>query len=351
MHSSVGGTPRHRPRIAIAMGDAGGIGPELIVRVLDDAETYDRCRPLVIGDPAVMRDALSMLGAGGEVGIVERASDGAYRAGGIDVLVPEGGTVETIRRGQTDPDAGRAAAACIAATARLGAAGEVDGVVLAPASKQAMRLAGVEHPDDMTLFAAEISHPEPLLVGVMGALWTACVTAHVPFREVPELITRERVLDTISQLAQARGAARPDPRLAVAALNPHAGEGGMLGSEEIDVIEPAIAQARSLGIDVLGPLPADTAFPTALGLGLDAIVCMYHDQANIARKLSGFRGQATLYLGFPVPVGTTAHGTAFDLAGQGVADTGSIAATLDAVLGLCGAAQSADAREGADARG
>jgi 4-hydroxy-L-threonine phosphate dehydrogenase PdxA len=160
-------------------------------------------------------------------------------------------------------------------------------------------------------------------------------------RRVPTLVTRERVLATIRALAAARVGLGRRPRIFVAGLNPHAGDGGLLGDEEIVAIGPAVELARAEGLDVTGPLPADTIFPVAAARGADGVVCMYHDQANIARKLAGFAGQGTLFLGLPVPVGTTAHGTAFELAGRGIADAGSIRAALDAVLAIATSRQTA----------
>jgi 4-hydroxy-L-threonine phosphate dehydrogenase PdxA len=322
---------RGLPTIAVTMGDPGGIGPELVARLLTSARTHERCRGFAVGDPVVIDDAIGLIGARASVAPIESVVEAAFRPERVDVLVPPGGAVAAVHHGRVDAAAGRASAACLLAAATLSG---VDGVVSAPLNKQALRLAGVDHTDELELLGAATATDAPMLVGVLERLWTTCVTLHVPFRAVPDLLTPARVLATIRALATALAKSRRRPRLLVAALNPHAGEGGLLGSEEIENIAPAVEQARREGLDVEGPLAADTIFRVAADRGADGVVCMYHDQANIARKLTGFGGQATVFLGLPVPVATTAHGTAFDRAGLGTADPGSITAALDAVIAL-----------------
>jgi 4-hydroxythreonine-4-phosphate dehydrogenase len=309
------------------MGDPGGIGPELVVRVLADAGTYRKCQPLVVGDARVIAEHARRAGIDTDVREIRSAQEVASHPGRIDVMPAHGRPLGAIAWGQVDRDAGRLSLACLERAAELGVSGEIDGIVSAPLHKEALRLAGMTHADELGLLAELTGSSTPLLVGVLGELWTTCVTLHVPLRAVPNLITPDRVLTSIEALATALPGERR--YVAVAALNPHAGEGGLLGREEIDAIAPAIAAARAAGLNVVGPLPADTLFPSARALGVDGVVCMYHDQANIARKLTGWRGQATLFLGLPVPVATTAHGTAFDRAGLGTADPASLVSALD----------------------
>jgi 4-hydroxy-L-threonine phosphate dehydrogenase PdxA len=249
--------------------------------------------------------------------------------GWIEVLTPPGGEVPGHTWGETSVEGARAALACLAAAASL----PVDAIVSAPLCKESLGRAGMRHPDELAMLAELTGSGEPVLVGVLAALWTTCVTSHVPLRAVPELITTPEVLASIRRLAGALTATQPAPRIAVAGLNPHAGESGSLGREELDQIAPAIERARADGLDVIGPLPPDTTFPRAIAEGFDGVVCMYHDQANIARKLHDMAGQATLFLGLPVPVTTTAHGTAFDRAGKGTARPDSLRCALEVALG------------------
>jgi 4-hydroxythreonine-4-phosphate dehydrogenase len=326
-----------RPCIAITMGDPSGIGPELVVAALSDSAIHDRCRPFVVGDLDVMRAAAAAVEAKTQLVAIETLEGASFRPGILEVLTPNDGRLAEHAWGRLSEEAGRAALACLAAAASL----PVDGIVSAPLNKQALRLAGMPHSDELEFLAELTSSPDAALVGMLPTLWTICVTLHVPFRSVSDLVTRARVSSAIHRLFDALGASGRPGRLAVAALNPHAGEGGHLGREEIDEIAPAVADARADGIDVIGPLPADTVFPRAVAERLGGVVCMYHDQANIARKLHDLRSQATLFLGLPVPVATTAHGTAFDLAGTGTATPDSLVAALDATIALGGARSAA----------
>jgi 4-hydroxythreonine-4-phosphate dehydrogenase len=321
-----------RPAIALTMGDPGGIGPELIAAILADPELLAKCRPIVVGDPEVIRTAASIREVDLEIVHVPSLDAAAFRAGRIDVLAPEGAAVGRHRWGELSVDSGRSALACLRAATTI----EADGIVSAPVNKQALRLAGMDQVDELGLLADLTGSSSPALVGVLPPIWTICVTLHVPFRDIADSITRSSVLVTIRRLAAALRSTQDDPGIAVAGLNPHAGEGGHLGMEEVEQIRPAIEDARAEGIDAIGPVPADTLFPRALSDGTAGVVCMYHDQANIARKLHELRSQATLFLGLPVPVGTTAHGTAFDRAGDGSANADSLRAALDAVVGMAG---------------
>jgi 4-hydroxythreonine-4-phosphate dehydrogenase len=309
------------------MGDPNGIGPEIVAAALAAGVG---CRPIVVGDPEVMRAAAAVVGATLELVVVDRLDDARFEPGRVDVLAPARVARHTC--GELTEEAGRAALACLTAAVRL----EVDAVVSAPLNKQALRLAGMRQHDELELLAELTACADPALIGVLPSLWTIAVTGHVPLRAVADLVTRERVLGSVRRLAAALAVSTPRPRIAVAGLNPHAGEGGQLGREEIDHIAPAVGDARTEGIDAIGPLPPDTVFPQAVAAGAHGVVCMYHDQANIARKLHGRDGQATLYLGLPVPVATTAHGTAFDRAGTGTASPASLRAALETVIALVG---------------
>jgi 4-hydroxythreonine-4-phosphate dehydrogenase len=219
--------------------------------------------------------------------------------------------------------------------------GQIDGVVSAPLNKEAFHMAGYDYADELAYLSHWTHSPQAAIMGVMkDRIWTIAVAEHVPFSEILGLVKKERVLECIRQMAGALtrvGVQRP--RIAVAALNVHAGEGGLYGKEEITEITPAIQAARDTGLDVTGPVPADMVFPKALAGEYDGVVCMYHDQANIARKLQGKSEGATVFIGLAVPCGTTAHGTAFDKAGLGIADPGSLWAALRYTARLAAANQ------------
>lgn len=275
-----------KPRIGLFAGDPSGIGPEVASKLLALAHTLELAEISLIGNQ----------------------------------------NPPTVELGKVSIAAGRYALDCLRLGAEAMQGGEIDAFVYAPLNKQAMKMAGMREEDEMRYFARLLNHTGPCSeINICGGLWTTRVTSHVPLRAVAELITADKVLEAvrmIHQSLQANGVIQP--RIAVAALNPHAGEGGLLGTEEANVITPGIARARAEGIAVEGPFPADTVFIAAKRGDFDGVVTMYHDQGQIATKLLGFDRGVTLLAGLPFPITTPAHGTAFDIAGKGIASTGPI---------------------------
>jgi 4-hydroxythreonine-4-phosphate dehydrogenase len=219
-------------------------------------------------------------------------------------------------------DAGAYSLAALANAAAAMRTDAIDAFVYAPLNKQAMKLAGLTQEDEMHFLVHELGYRGLCAeINVAANLWTTRVTSHVPLCQVAGLIREQAVFDAILLLDRTMRPVRAtSPRIAVAGLNPHAGEGGLLGHEEIDEIAPAVVRARAEGIEVSGPYPADTLFIAARRGDFDAVVTMYHDQGQIAMKLMGFEKGVTLHAGLPKPVATPAHGTAFDIAGKGVAN-------------------------------
>jgi 4-hydroxy-L-threonine phosphate dehydrogenase PdxA len=247
----------------------------------------------------------------------------------VNVLCPEGAQINHIPWGQVHPAMGHAAALCLRTAFELAMTGHVDGVVSAPLNKEAFHLAGYAYLDELQYLADLTNSPEPFILGVMGDIWTVAVAEHIAFKDILNYVKKDRILWYIDKMHQTLLKVGPKkPRIGVAALNVHAGEGGLFGSEEVDEIAPAIQAAKGRGVNVDGPIPADMVFVRALEGDFDGVVCMYHDQANIARKLQPKHKGATLLMGLPVVCGTTAHGTAFDKAGRGIADAGSLQAAL-----------------------
>jgi 4-hydroxythreonine-4-phosphate dehydrogenase len=213
--------------------------------------------------------------------------------------------------------------------------GHVSGVVSAPMNKEAFHLAGYDYPDELAFLADKTQSSKCYMMGVVRSVWTVALAEHVPFRAIADLVQKDAIAWHVLAMDRTLKRSGIDaPRIAVAALNVHAGEGGLFGREEIDEIEPAIRNARAQGVQVEGPVPADMVFVRAFEGDFHGVVCMYHDQANIARKLQPKSKGATLFMGLPVVCGTTAHGTAFDKAGLGIADPGSLAAALEYVIRL-----------------
>jgi 4-hydroxythreonine-4-phosphate dehydrogenase len=318
-----------KPIIAISLGDACGIGPELIVKVLAAEAIYEYCCPFVIGDPVVMKFAAEAAGKDFYINAINDLRGAEFKYARLDVLCPQQLKIPEIFWGKVDPAMGKAAAECLGYAFQMAAKKQIDAVVSAPINKEAFHLAGYNYLDELEFLADRTNSFEPYVIGVMEAFWTVAVTLHIPFRQIADTIKKERVTRYIRRMDETlKKTGAKAPKIAVAALNVHAGEGGLFGREEMDEIEPAIEAALKLNIDVQGPFAADSVFVTALDNGFDAVVCMYHDQANIARKLLGKKKGASLFMGLPVPCATTAHGTAFDIAGKGLADPGSLKEAL-----------------------
>jgi 4-phospho-D-threonate 3-dehydrogenase / 4-phospho-D-erythronate 3-dehydrogenase len=325
----------NKPLIAITVGDAAGIGPELIVKVLSDPTVHDRCRPFIVGDLRVMRDTAAMLGSAMMFQHMDDLSQARFAPSAVEVLRPAGFELGAMPARGVDPALGKAAALYLQTAFELALKKQVQGVVLAPMNKESFHLAGYAYFDELAFLADLTNSSETFILGSLGSVWAVAVTEHIAFKDIVGYIKAERVVRYIKRLHVVLGRVGFEaPRIAVAALNPHGGEGGLFGSEEIDEIRPAVEQTVAEGIQVQGPIPADGVFKRALDGEFDGVVCMYHDQMNIARKLQARTRIATLFMGLPVVAATTAHGTAFDIAGQGIADPGSLAAALEYVIRL-----------------
>jgi len=327
-----------RPTVAVTMGDPAGIGPEITARALAQREVREACNPVVLGDPRLMFRAMELVGAGLTIRTVQSARGAGGDPETLDVLpggeLPPG----TLKPGTLDARWGEAAADCCRKAVDLARAGEIAGITSAPFNKEAFHMAGYKAMDDMTYFEECFAKGQAYQVGEVAGIWTTPVTFHVAFRAIPDLITKESVLAKIRSLDKVLKAAKVDPaKIGVVALNVHGGEGGMFGREEIDVIGPAIQQAKAEGFNVAGPLPPDSAFPLALRGDYQGLVLMYHDQANIGRKIIG-RDQpgVSLFLGMPVPVVTVPHGTAYDIAWKGTAKHNMLARAITMAAALAG---------------
>src|SRR5215472_3305921 len=312
-----------KARIGLLAGDPTGIGPEVAAKLLAEPETRDLAEITLIGDPEVFKDGATIAG-------VPRETLESFPL------------IET--RIERLPDkcrvSERAGRYCLASLSRAAAAivsGDIRALLYAPLNKQAMKMAGLAEEDEMHFLASQLSFQGICSeINVGPNLWTTRVTSHVPLRNVADLITEEGVCDAVRLLdgvmRRHRGS---QPRIAVAGLNPHAGEGGLLGKEEISVIGPAVRRMRSEGVNASGPYPADTLFIAARRGDFDAVVTMYHEQGQIAMKLMGFEKGVTLHGGLPAPVTTPAHGTAFDIAGKGIANVSPIREAFRLAVGLC----------------
>jgi 4-hydroxythreonine-4-phosphate dehydrogenase len=309
-----------RPRIAITMGDAAGIGPEITVKSLLDPEAARCCIPIVLGDARVLERAMEATGVRVPMRTIARPADAEGRPGTIEIVDYRNIDMAAHRWGEVNAGFGAAAVHYTREAGRLALAREIDGLVSAPLNKEAMHAAGFPY-EGQTEILGELAGAKPAMVLLLGAMRLMLFTNHMALRAVCDYIRRDRVLDRLV-LADAAlrdmGIARP--RLAVAGLNPHAGESGAFGREEVDEIVPAIEAARARGIDAQGPFPADTVFLKARDGAFDLTLALYHDQGLTAVKLLGFGTVVTLLVGLPLIRTSTGHGTAFDIAGKNIAD-------------------------------
>jgi 4-hydroxythreonine-4-phosphate dehydrogenase len=344
--------------IAITMGDACGIGPEIVLKALTAIGTDQpdlAARLVVYGDPSLLGRTARRLGLPLAITACDSASQAAQAldaaidaAGGargphsrttpIPVAVVACSTLpDDLPIGRIDARAGLAAHTAIVRASRDAIAGHIAAVVTAPIHKEALRAAGIHHPGHTEILAELAGASDVRMMLANHELRTILVTIHVPLREAIEQITLAAVADTISIAhagLQKLGIAHP--RIAVAGLNPHAGEGGLMGREEIEIIAPAIAQARTQGIDASGPWPGDTVFMRARGFrDFDVVVAMYHDQGLIPVKYLGIEQGVNITVGLPFIRTSVDHGTAFDIAGQGIADASSLRAAIDLAITLC----------------
>ncbi|MBX6312881.1 MAG: 4-hydroxythreonine-4-phosphate dehydrogenase PdxA [Isosphaeraceae bacterium] len=316
------------------MGDVAGIGPEVIARAWGEAPLRNLARPFVVGRCEALARAVACVGGSAEVRRINRPEEAEPSSRVIPCLDATDQDVLAVPPGRVDPRAGRAAYDFLVAAIDLALAGRVDAVTTLPINKESLHASGVRHPGHTEILAERCGVSDFTMMLYLGppigqseaGLGVVHVTLHVALREVFALLTIERVRATI---ALADRALRPltrgrRPRVAVAGLNPHAGEHGLFGDEEIRIIGPAIERARAEGIDVTGPIAADTLFVRAIRGEFDAVVAMYHDQGHVALKTIGFEHAVNVTLGLPIVRTSVAHGTAFDIAWQGRAVTSSL---------------------------
>jgi 4-hydroxythreonine-4-phosphate dehydrogenase len=337
-----------RPLIALTMGDVAGIGPEVIARAWSDPRLHAVARPFVIGEPAVLERAFKLVenGSPRRIRTVRAPEDSDSSETTVPCLAISGvpGDLHAVEPATIDPRSGRAAFEFVIAAVGLALEGRIDAITTLPLNKHALVLGGIRQPGHTEILAERCGVADHAMMLYLETdlspsfhenarasrrgtgLGVIHVTLHVPLRNVFGLLTRDSILSKI-QLAD--GAMRgltggAAPRIAVASLNPHAGEDGLFGDEEQTTIRPAVELAARQGLDVCGPLPNDTLFSQALDGAFDAVVAMYHDQGHIALKTVGFARAVNVTLGLPIVRSSVAHGTAFDIAWKGVADPSSL---------------------------
>jgi 4-hydroxythreonine-4-phosphate dehydrogenase len=324
------------PVVALTLGDPAGIGPELIAKLLARADLVSTANVVLVGDPWLWKEGQRVAGVRARTTTVDSLAAVRARA---DATLPALVPMNTVRPEQVHAAKAEAAggASVLAVLDRCMDAAltrDVDAICFAPLNKHAMKLGGLQHEDELHHFAAHLGVKSYFCeFNTLDGLWTSRISSHVPLKDVPKYLDKQRIVDAttlIYRSLQANGVLVP--RVAIAAFNPHGGDGGTCGREEIEIIEPAVRELNAQGMPVVGPYPADTIFLKARDGELDAIVTMYHDQGQIAIKLLGFSRGVTVQGGLPVPITTPAHGTAYDIAGKGIAN---VDATANAFLIAC----------------
>lgn len=306
------------PVIGILLGDAAGIGPEIVSRIFETDELMSCCRPVIIGDRRLMEWGNRITGSSFPIIEVENPSEARWE-GPVPFIDRKNLDPSQIAVGQISATAGRVMGETLIYASELCKQGELAGYTFAPYHKAAMEYGG--YPIN-NVFARYVSRDKLFdELNVIGNLWTSRVTSHIPFKQVSEKLSVKRIKAVIGLTYETlMRAGFERPRIAVAALNPHCGEDGLCGTEEVEIISPAVEEAASEGITVTGPYSADTLFVSAVNGQFDGVVTMYHDQGQIALKLLNFDKAVTALGGLPYAVTTPSHGTAFDIAGKGIAN-------------------------------
>jgi len=328
-------------KLAITMGDPAGVGPEIIAKALNSSEVRNHCYPLVIGDAHIMEEALSLLNLPLKLKIIKSPDESNPAKGSIEVIHVTPPNPPLIRGGiksgivkvgmgrfekcKPTPEGGKACVSYIKKAVELALNKQVDGIVTAPISKEALKMAGFKWPGHTEMLADLTNTKDYTMMLIGKPLRVILVTIHTALKNVSDLITKSKVLKTIRLAKKACAMLNiRNPRIAVAGLNPHAGEAGIFGNEEFKKIIPAVKEAIKEGIPVSGPYPPDTIFHKAYKGEVDIVVCMYHDQGLIPLKMIAFDKGVNVTIGLPFVRTSPDHGTAYDIAWKGVADPSSM---------------------------
>ena len=319
-----------KPRIGITLGDVAGVGPEVAVKALASSKVIGQCFPLLIGDASVVNYYAGRLLPEWRVRIVEDPDRCIFEPWVIWLVDLHNTGFSTVRLGQVSRESGRAALEFIRKGVELCRKQSIDAMVTGPIHKEAAQLAGIGAPGHTEYLAALCGVTEVRMLLVVNHLRAMHITTHLSLRQALDAVRKDRILETLHYGVKALQQLQVlNGRIAVAGLNPHAGEGGFFGMEEISEIEPAVQEARKQGINVLGPIPPDTVFYRMDQREFDLVVALYHDQGHIPLKLVGFDRGVNITIGLPIIRTSVDHGTAFDIAGQMKANPDSMIQAIE----------------------
>ena len=316
---------KFRPVTAITMGDPAGIGPEIVVGAMLDKELHECCKPFVIGSIAIMDRAAKVLGRKLKYNKIEDPAQAKYEYGTIDIMETGDYDTDSIEWGKVQKLAGQMAVDWIMKSIELGMSKKIDAVSTAPIHKEAIKLVGVKEPGHTEIYQHQTNSPYALTMFSCHKLRVFFVSRHMSLVDACHYATKEVVLENVVNIdKELRKIGIENPLIAVAGLNPHNGDHGLFGTEEITDLEPAVKEAQKMGINAVGPCPADSVFHIGKSGKYDAILSLYHDQGHIACKTLDFEKSVTLTFGLPFIRSSVDHGTAFDIAGKGIADEVSL---------------------------
>jgi len=336
------------PLLAVTMGDPAGIGPEIAARTFNDERIYHNCRPVLVGDVASMERAIDITGSRLSLHEIDDISKASFKPGTIDIFNVGGTSPQTITLGEVSASAGEIAFRSIVKAIQLAMKKKVDATVTGPINKEAINKAGYHFSGHTEIFAHYTGSSRHAMLLINGNIKVIHVSTHVSLRNACNLVKKERILEVIHLLHEGlKRLGYPSPRIGIAGLNPHSGDGGLFGNEDIEEILPAVLKAKSQGINAEGPVSPDTLFALANGGKYDGCVAMYHDQGHIPFKLLGFKWDQekqsmtsvkgiNITLGLPIIRTSVDHGTAFEIAGKGIACPDAMVSAIEYAIKLSG---------------
>ncbi|MCX7924013.1 MAG: 4-hydroxythreonine-4-phosphate dehydrogenase PdxA [Clostridia bacterium] len=318
-----------RPVIGIPLGDPAGIGPEIVVKSLMDKTLYDVCKPLVIGDRDVITQALSFCGFNAIINVVSQPEEGKYEAGIINIVDLGNVDINRLEIGKIQAMGGQAAFEYIRKSVDMAMNGEVDAIATTPINKESLKAAGIDFIGHTEILAGLTNTHDPLTMFEVRNMRVFFLSRHVSLRKACDMVTKARLLDYIQRCNEAlKRLGVAEGTMAVAGLNPHSGEHGLFGDEEVQHVEPAVEEAQKMGYNVVGPIGADSVFHLALQGKFNSVLSLYHDQGHIATKTLDFERTIAITIGLPFLRTSVDHGTAFDIAGTGKASQVSMSEAI-----------------------
>ncbi|MTI47343.1 4-hydroxythreonine-4-phosphate dehydrogenase PdxA [Sporosalibacterium faouarense] len=319
----------NKPYIGIPMGDPAGIGPEIVVKALADNEVIDICNPVVIGDKSTLEQAMKFCDIQLDINIISNPKEGSYEAGLLNLIDLDNVNIDGLKMGEIQGMAGKAAFEYIKESVDLAMKGEVAAIATTPINKEALKAGGINYIGHTEMLEDLTNSEDPLTMFQVFNLKVFFLSRHLSLRDACDMVTKERLLDYIERCVEALGRLGfKNPKLAVAGLNPHSGEHGLFGDEEVKEMEPAIKESIEKGFDIVGPVPADSVFHFGLKGSYDAVLSLYHDQGHIATKMVDFERTISITNGLPFLRTSVDHGTAFDIAGTGKASKVSMVESI-----------------------